>query len=273
MRNKQYEAAMIKQSEERRMSKIALCNDRTFYTIQGEAPYIGHPAVFLRVTACNLKCSWCDTPYTTFPDQLEKIVEPTDKVALELFAHFAEHPDCKLLVITGGEPLLQLKAIKDVLKKLAGYLEEITPADEMRAVKVQFETNGTQPPLALEEEGDQDSESVVFSYHYVVSPKGHVAGNEDLKADIHPAFFTKDIEWDVTMKIVYDMSNEVKTQALINDVMQRASKILVNNIYLMPEGWLYNKEAYKYTAEVCMEWNLKFCPRVHTLCWGDDRGV
>ena len=69
-----------------------------FYSVQGESSYAGRPCVFVRLTACDLRCSWCDTPYAFHEGakrSVEKILEE-----VEAFA-------CPLVEVTGGEPLLQ----------------------------------------------------------------------------------------------------------------------------------------------------------------------
>jgi 7-carboxy-7-deazaguanine synthase len=69
-----------------------------FYSIQGESSYAGRPCVFIRLTACDLRCSWCDTPYAFYEGQKRSL----DEVLAEV-----ERLDCPLVEVTGGEPLLQ----------------------------------------------------------------------------------------------------------------------------------------------------------------------
>ena len=90
-----------------------------FPTLQGEGPFAGHPAVFIRLGGCNLACDFCDTEFESFqPMSLEEILKKiTPDVA-------------DLVVITGGEPLRQ----------------EIGPLCEAllaKGLRVQIETNGT----------------------------------------------------------------------------------------------------------------------------------
>ena len=69
-----------------------------FYSIQGESTYAGRPFVFVRLTACDLRCSWCDTPYAFFEGR---------KVSVDDVMKAVECHGCPLVEITGGEPLLQ----------------------------------------------------------------------------------------------------------------------------------------------------------------------
>ena len=94
-----------------------------FKTIQGEGPYAGNPAVFIRLGGCNLACTFCDTNFESYNSmQLGEIIEQV--------TYFTKDTMIKLIVITGGEPFRQ--PIKALCQKLIdnGY-------------KVQIETNGT----------------------------------------------------------------------------------------------------------------------------------
>ena len=69
-----------------------------FHSIQGESTYAGEPCVFVRLTACDLRCSWCDTPYAFYEGKKMSV----DDVVAEV-----ERFGCPLVEVTGGEPLLQ----------------------------------------------------------------------------------------------------------------------------------------------------------------------
>src|SRR2546423_8652423 len=82
-----------------------------FYSIQGESTRAGEPCVFVRLTACDLRCSWCDTPYA-FTDGTKMSVDA-------VVARVSEY-GCDLVEITGGEPLLQ----SDVYPLMQRLLDE-----------------------------------------------------------------------------------------------------------------------------------------------------
>ena len=69
-----------------------------FYSIQGESTYAGKPCVFVRLTGCDLRCSWCDTPYAFNEGQ---------KMSIDAVLQQIDRYGSPLVEVTGGEPLLQ----------------------------------------------------------------------------------------------------------------------------------------------------------------------
>lgn len=78
-----------------------------FYSIQGETSYIGRPSIFIRLTGCNLRCSYCDTKYAYYKGKNYSLNEILKKV---------KNFSCSLITITGGEPLLQKEAYNLITK-------------------------------------------------------------------------------------------------------------------------------------------------------------
>lgn len=93
-----------------------------FFSIQGESTYAGRPCVFVRLTGCNLRCSYCDTVYAYHEGTLMETEEIVEKVS---------DYGCSLVEITGGEPLLQ----KETPELITALLD--------REYKVLLETNGS----------------------------------------------------------------------------------------------------------------------------------
>ena len=77
---------------------MSLIVNEIFYSIQGESIYSGVPCVFVRLTGCNLRCSYCDTAYAYYEGVELRIEEILSRVC---------NYKCRLIEITGGEPLLQ----------------------------------------------------------------------------------------------------------------------------------------------------------------------
>ncbi|HEX3704201.1 MAG TPA: radical SAM protein [Vicinamibacterales bacterium] len=79
-----------------------------FYSIQGESTRAGCPCVFVRLTACDLRCTWCDTPYAFHEGHKQSIADIVEAVA---------RYQCPLVEITGGEPLLQ-EGVYELMERL-----------------------------------------------------------------------------------------------------------------------------------------------------------
>jgi 7-carboxy-7-deazaguanine synthase len=115
-----------------------------FHSIQGESTYAGEPCVFVRLTACDLRCSWCDTPHAFYEGR---------KMSVEQVLHEVDRYDCPLVEVTGGEPLLQrdvyplmsrlLATGKTVLLETGGHRSiEQVPAGVIRIMDIKCPGSG-----------------------------------------------------------------------------------------------------------------------------------
>jgi len=92
---------------------MSLKVNEIYFSIQGESSYAGLPCVFIRLTGCNLRCVWCDTEYAFYEGEWKSL----DQIVAEA-AQFG----CKLVELTGGEPLLQKESFALVDKLIeAGF--------------------------------------------------------------------------------------------------------------------------------------------------------
>ncbi|MBS1995880.1 MAG: 7-carboxy-7-deazaguanine synthase QueE [Cyanobacteria bacterium SZAS LIN-2] len=133
---------------------LKLWVQEVFYTLQGEGPFSGQPAVFVRLGGCNLACFWCDTDFesSTWQPDLYELLSKISSVRPAF---------CDLIVITGGEPFRQ---------NIAPLIENLLA----RNLRVQIETNGTLwVPLPEDER-----------LHIVCSPKT-ARLNEELEGRIN----------------------------------------------------------------------------------------
>lgn len=122
-----------------RDDRIKVSGDGIFYTIQGEGPTTGMPAVFMRLQFCNLMCTWCDAFYT-FNRDVEEFWKESKDLKFDQAARMLNKAwKCKTsniqkrVVFTGGEPLLQKKQLDKLIVLLPDW-------------NIEFETNGTQMP-------------------------------------------------------------------------------------------------------------------------------
>lgn len=176
-----------------------------FRTIQGEGPYTGHPAIFVRLAGCNLQCPLCDTDYTSKRETLG--LRAIGERVLELGKPKFGRP---LVVVTGGEPFRQdLTEMVDLLISL-GY-------------RVQVETNGTLPiPAYL-----ADLDTALFTV--VVSPKA---------SKVHPTVFSRANAWKYVMREGAVSPDGLPTTALDHSnghgLARPPSGTLATEIYLQP---------------------------------------
>ncbi len=130
-----------------------------FRSIQGESSYAGLPCIFVRLTGCNLRCSWCDSEYTFTggqPMSLDEVLAEVRRLTPD------SHPAGGLVEITGGEPMLQERAVLPLMRCLldSGYtvlLEtsgerplETVPKEVIKIVDVKCPGSGESDSFRIE---------------------------------------------------------------------------------------------------------------------------
>ena len=221
-----------------------------FYSIQGEGVNIGKPAVFLRLSLCNLACTWCDTRYTWDWEQYdpkEQILEMSvEDITREVLKY-----NCKYLVVTGGEPLMQHSQLVPLLKRLknAGF-------------HIEMETNGTIVPR---------SELVDLIDQWSVSPKLENSGNPPSSRENPKAykFFSK-LPSSCFKYVIQEENDLAEVKRRIQEYDIAREKIV-----LMPEG--KDREALlersRWLAELCKDEGYRLSTRLQVLLWDNRRGV
>lgn len=213
---------------------MKLLLNEIFYSFQGEGPASGQPSVFVRLGGCNLSCSWCDSRFTWDPLVQDNRKSDTDAVirAIKKFP-------CRHVVFTGGEPMLQQKAIAEILKKLPGYTAEI-------------ETNGSIPCLIAKQLAQINC-----------SPKLLSSGNKPYPLKIKPT------EKKAIFKFVVKKPSDVKG---VKAYCER-NKIPPEKTWLMPEGTTKKaiEEKSAWLIEICKREGYHFTTRLHILIYGNER--
>jgi len=217
-----------------------------FYSLQGEGALVGVPSVFIRTSGCNLRCRWCDTPYTSWAPEGTDF--ELDRIVDEVRAHPARH-----VVITGGEPMIQ---------------PELVPLTErLRALglHITIETAGTVfQPVAC----DLMSISPKLSNS---TPDGVFAVPHD-RSRIQPAVLAELMErYQYQLKFVVERPADMdEIRALIEALGAPREQVI-----LMAEGTEPARLAERavWLAEICKEEGLRFSPRLHIDLWGNRRGV
>ena len=158
-----------------------------FKSIQGESSYAGLPCLFIRITGCNLRCSYCDTTYAYFKGKDLSEDEIMDEV---------QHAGIRLVEITGGEPLLQ-KEVYNLIKRL---LDE--------GYKVLLETNGS---LNLK---DVDRRAIIILD--IKTPGSGMSKKMDL-SNIDIIKNTDEIKFVITSRMDYEWSKEMIQRYRLKD--------------------------------------------------------
>ena len=94
---------------------MALKINEIYYSVQGESTHTGRPCIFIRLTYCNLRCSYCDTEYAFYEGKDMEIAQIMSEI---------QQWDCNLVEVTGGEPLFQEECI-DLLHELINSNYEV----------------------------------------------------------------------------------------------------------------------------------------------------
>lgn len=237
-------------------------------TIQGEGPYAGHPAIFLRLGRCNLDCSWCDTPYTwdwkgkngvAYDPKVELTEMSIDDVAqtIEEITPILASSNMRL-VISGGEPLIQKQ-------KLETLIHTLRTTSDLGEIYIDIETNGTQSPLFADD---------VF---YCVSPKLSGSGvrwrpSWDKKMKLYAQR-----TWEGSAALKFVITEQHHDHEL-GEVEAFVSKFnfFRNMVYLMPEGQTnaeLNSKHVSKVAQSCIDLGYTYSDRLHVRLWDDKRGV
>jgi 7-carboxy-7-deazaguanine synthase len=231
--------------------KNFLIVSESFYSIQGEGKTTGVPAVFLRLSGCNILCkseSWiCDTIEVWkkgIKTPFEQVLQGDNFDKLRQGAH---------LVITGGEPLLHQK-------KIVEFIQWFEKGYGWRPI-IEVETNGTIKP--------NDYLQMVVN-HWNVSPKlynsGEVFGKR-FKPDALHCFNSLRTS---IFKFVISKEEDFKDLSKTYLPLIQSSKV-----YLMPAGENQEQllESRLTVVELCKEFCFKYTERLHIVIWNKKTGV
>ena len=221
-----------------------------FYSIQGEGTLAGVPSVFVRTSGCNLRCVWCDTPYTSWHPEGEH--QTLDAIVAEVDRLGGRH-----VVVTGGEPMI------------AGGVVELTRRLKDGGKHITMETAGTvyQPVMC-----DLMSISPKLANSTPTHREGGkwAAAHERLR--YQPEVLRKLMaEYEYQLKFVVAAPEDLaEVRVMMEELGAERDRVL-----LMPEG--ATREAVAERAEWVMELakteRVRYSPRLHIDVWGWRRGV
>lgn len=220
-----------------------------FCSIQGEGLLTGVPSTFIRTSGCNLRCRWCDTPYTSWkPEGHEMTIAAIQE---SLMSFWARH-----IVITGGEPL--------IAKEIVPLTEQI----KARGYHVTVETAATvYKPIVC----DLISLSPKLSSSTPWHREGgkHAERHEKLRINIEAiqAFMERH---PYQLKFVIDTPRDVEE---VEELVGRLHGVERDRVMLMPQGVTIEKLVTKsdWVIYQCKVYGFRFCPRVQIDLFGNTR--
>jgi len=224
-----------------------------FYSLQGEGELTGVPSVFVRTSGCNLRCTWCDTPYASWNP------EGQPRSVAQILAAIQEHP-ARHVVLTGGEPMIA----KDVR----------TLANEIRQLghHITIETAATVAP-----------EGIACDL-VSMSPK---LLNSAPDATRHPTWHKRHEATRWRPEVVrawvdgyaYQFKFVVTSPADVDELEGMLAKvgreIPRHKVLLMPEARSLEvmRERASWLAELCKARGYRYAHRLHVELWGNRRGT
>ena len=222
-----------------------------FYSIQGEGRLLGMPSVFIRTSSCNLRCVWCDTPYTSWrPEGRDWNVK---KILREVHKYPARH-----VVVTGGEPLL------------APEIEELTQELKRNGAHVTIETAATIfKPVACDL--ISMSPKLANSTPWKRAKGKFAKMHEERRLNF--GVLQKFIEgYDYQLKFVVERRQDLTE---IRDLLDQLDGVDRARVLVMAQGKTSGelRRKAKWIVELCKEHGYGFTPRLHIDLFGNRRGT
>lgn len=222
-----------------------------FYSIQGEGLLAGQPSVFIRTSGCNLRCRWCDTPYTSWHPEGEDMTVEAIMTAIDPYPS-------RYAVVTGGEPMI------------ARGIGPLTQALKTRGYHVTIETAATvYTPVAC----DLASLSPKLANSTPWREEGgkYAERHERLRLhiDVIRTFMDRHpYQLKFVMESEQDMSE-------IDKLLGRLGHVERDQVLLMPEGRTACavRDKMRWMADVCKSRGFRLCPRLHIELYGNTRGT
>jgi 7-carboxy-7-deazaguanine synthase len=220
-----------------------------FYSIQGEGMLAGVPSVFVRLSGCNLRCVWCDTPYTSWNAEGSNVT--LDEVLASVRSHSATH-----VVLTGGEPMIFPDSV------------ELTRRLKETGVHVTVETAGTvYQPVAC----DLMSISPKLANS---TPREREGGRWAAQHD------RLRYQPEVLRQLMSEYPYQLKFVVTAPEDMAEIEKMVEetgadrNRVVLMPEGVDARTicERALWLVDLCKRERFRYSPRLHVDLWGNERG-
>jgi 7-carboxy-7-deazaguanine synthase len=224
-----------------------------FHSIQGEGSLMGVPSVFVRTSGCNLRCTWCDTPYASWEPEGEQIAIE------ELVTKILQYPS-RHVVLTGGEPLIakDMRRLAETLKAQGKHIT-IETAGTIAPEGIACDLASISPKLSHSTPKTNQIEAAWVERHE----------NLRLQPEILREWVTR---YPFQLKFVVAGEQDLEE---IDDLLAKLGEIAPENVFLMPEGTDAEKlhRSQHALVEICKRRGFRLCPRLHIDLFGNTKGT
>jgi 7-carboxy-7-deazaguanine synthase len=219
-----------------------------FYSVQGEGSLLGVPSVFIRTSGCNLRCTWCDTPYTSWKPEGTDL--SLDQILAEVKALPARH-----VVVTGGEPMIapEIVPLTERLRELGMHITVETAGTIFKPVACDLMS--ISPKLS----NSTPAQDAYWTVHH-----------ERLRINLGVLSHLTS-RYNYQLKFVVETPGDLEeVRLLVTQLQADASRVI-----LMPEGTDRDtlRERAVWLAEICKAEGFRLSPRLHIDLYGNRRGV
>jgi 7-carboxy-7-deazaguanine synthase len=218
-----------------------------FYSVQGEGGLVGVPSVFVRTSGCNLRCVWCDTPYTSWHPE-------GDELSLDaIIERVKAYSPARHVVLTGGEPLI------------APQVVELTANLRALGFHITIETAGTVfHPVAC------DLMSISPKLAHSTPTGSWAAAHERTRIQPHVLRQLMSAYAHQLKFVVADPKDMDEIRSLLDQIQADRGTVI-----LMAEGIDAGvlRERGRWLAEICKQEGFRLSPRLHVDLYGNTRGT
>lgn len=225
-----------------------------FHSLQGEGELTGVPSVFVRTSGCNLRCSWCDTPYASWAPEGKTLTIEQVVAAIE------RHRTARHVVLTGGEPMI------------AKGIRELAAAVKDTGRHITIETAATVAPDGIACDLASLSPKLLNS---APDPERHTAWRRKHEAtrwqpDVVRAWVDR---YSYQFKFVVARPEDVDELEHMLGALKR--EIPPHKVLLMPEGTTLERLRTRaaWLADICKQRGYRYAHRLHVELYGNKRGT
>ncbi|MCC6428894.1 MAG: tRNA (guanosine(46)-N7)-methyltransferase TrmB [Phycisphaerales bacterium] len=228
----------------------------TFYSIQGEGKLTGVPSFFIRASGCNLRCTWCDTPYASWNPE-------GSPVALADLLGLVRQSTARHVVLTGGEPL--------IFPQVAALCEMLRDA----GIHITIETAGTVAPAGLLCDLISISPKLSNSTPALGDPRDPAdawrSRHESRRLNPSAIQSLMNCAPEVQLKFVVSSKADL---AEIDALLGQLRGWSPDDVLLMPEGVVAPEPEHKaWIVQECLARGWRYCTRLHLDLFGNSRGT